>query len=181
MIGKDQQEEKSPSWFNVDECMRVLEHVRDLLRPHNGCALRLTDNDIGVIAPYNKQVQKLKRLFKAESLDNVKVGSTEMFQGQEKKVIIITSVRSSEDWVGSDVRHNLGFLDNPSASTSRSRALKRFSSSSATRSSSASTTTGARCCGRASTWARTAACRCRQCPAASRTSSRRASRTTSGS
>jgi superfamily I DNA and/or RNA helicase len=87
--------------------------VLDLLRPHNGCATRLTEDDIGVIAPYNKQVQKLKECFKKKNLENIKVGSTEMFQGQERKVIIISTVRSSEDWVGSDVRHNLGFLDNP--------------------------------------------------------------------
>ena len=113
LVGKDQREDRSPSWFNADECDRVLEHVLDLLRPHNGCATRLTEDDIGVIAPYNKQVQKLKKLFKKKNLENIKVGSTEMFQGQERKVIIISTVRSSEDWVGSDVRHNLGFLDNP--------------------------------------------------------------------
>ena len=60
-----------------------------------------------------QQVQKLKERFKKKNLENIKVGSTEMFQGQERKVIIISTVRSSEDWVGSDVRHNLGFLDNP--------------------------------------------------------------------
>jgi helicase MOV-10 len=113
LVGKDEQEDRSPSWFNADECERVLEHVLDLLRPHNGCATRLTEDDIGVIAPYNKQVQKLKERFKKKNLEKIKVGSTEMFQGQERKVIIISTVRSSEDWVGSDVRHNLGFLDNP--------------------------------------------------------------------
>jgi helicase MOV-10 len=91
----------------------VLEILKDLLRPHNGCAKRLDADDIGIITPYNKQAQKLKRLLRREGLEEVKVGSTETFQGQERRVIIISTVRSSEDYVNSDVLHNLGFLENP--------------------------------------------------------------------
>lgn len=178
IVGKDQQEERSPSWFNVDECHRVLEHVRDLLRAHNGCSVRLTPEDIGVIAPYNKQVQKLKRLFRAEQLEGIKVGSTEMFQGQEKRVIIISTVRSSPDWVGCDVRHNLGFLHNP----------KRFNVA-ITRAQALLIVVGnpnvlrldfhwGRSSSIASTTARTGACRCSRCPAPSPTRSPPASRAT---
>ena len=41
------------------------------------------------------------------------MGSTELFQGQERKVIILSTVRSSADQIGFDVRHHLGFLRNP--------------------------------------------------------------------
>ena len=91
----------------------MLEILKDLLRSHNGCAKRLVEDDIGIITPYNKQAQKLKRLLRMEGLEKVKVGSTETFQGQERRVIIISTVRSSEDYVSSDVLHNLGFLENP--------------------------------------------------------------------
>lgn len=43
----------------------------------------------------------------------VKVGSTELFQGQERRVIVVSTVRSSDAFVASDRAHNLGFLDNP--------------------------------------------------------------------
>ena len=44
---------------------------------------------------------------------SLQVGSTELFQGQERKVIIISTVRSSANQISFDVKHNLGFLQNP--------------------------------------------------------------------
>jgi len=52
-------------------------------------------------------------LLKKHDLGDIKVGSTEMFQGQERQIIIISMVRSSLDFPGFDVKHNIGFLDNP--------------------------------------------------------------------
>ena len=37
----------------------------------------------------------------------------ELFQGQEKAAIIISTVRSSKEWIQSDLKHSLGFLQNP--------------------------------------------------------------------
>ena len=61
----------------------------------------------------NKQMQKIQKALKGADLGDVKVGSTELFQGQERRVIVISTVRSSSDFIGFDVKHNLGFLDNP--------------------------------------------------------------------
>lgn len=54
MIGKDARTGSSPSWFNLDEAMRVVQIVRDLLAPgslgHGG--QRVREDMIGVITPY---------------------------------------------------------------------------------------------------------------------------------
>lgn len=110
IIGQDRREANSPSWFNPDEAVQVLAHVRDLLAMRHN---KLEQRNIGVITPYNKQVHRITMALRSAGFGGVKVGSTEMFQGQEREVIIISTVRSSEQWLDFDVQHNLGFLDNP--------------------------------------------------------------------
>ncbi|GAX84126.1 hypothetical protein CEUSTIGMA_g11549.t1 [Chlamydomonas eustigma] len=107
--GEDFREGKSPSWFNVMEAKQVLKYVtllKDMKRN------RVNDEDIGVISPYRRQVQKIQALLSTKS-PLIKVGSVEEFQGQERQVVIISTVRSSEDHIEMDLKHRLGFLSNP--------------------------------------------------------------------
>ena len=41
------------------------------------------------------------------------MGSTEEFQGQEKKILLISTVRSSPGFMDMDLKFNLGFVINP--------------------------------------------------------------------
>ncbi|KAG9000495.1 hypothetical protein FRB93_012700 [Tulasnella sp. JGI-2019a] len=107
--GKDERQASSPSFFNVDEASAVRSYVNNLKGDRR---LRLTDQDIGVISPYNAQCQKIRTAMRNQH-PNIKVGSVEEFQGQERRVIIISTVRSSMDYVSYDVRHTLGFVSHP--------------------------------------------------------------------
>ncbi|KAF8804655.1 RNA helicase [Phlegmacium glaucopus] len=107
--GKDDREASSPSFFNIDEVLQVKSYVQKLKEDRK---FRTTDKDIGIIAPYHAQCLKLRNSLRSVA-DGIKVGSVEEFQGQERRVIIISTVRSSKAFVEYDLRHTLGFVANP--------------------------------------------------------------------
>ncbi|PNH11314.1 putative helicase [Tetrabaena socialis] len=109
LVGRDMQEASSPSWCNPDEVKQValyVKQLRDLRRNP------VTGGDIGIISPYRKQVQRIRAIL-ASTDRSIKVGSVEEFQGQERRVIIISTVRSSSQYLAFDSKHRLGFLSNP--------------------------------------------------------------------
>ncbi|KDQ06469.1 hypothetical protein BOTBODRAFT_149656 [Botryobasidium botryosum FD-172 SS1] len=103
IAGKDLREGRSPSYFNIEEASLVKQYVQKLKR------FGLADSDIGVISPYSAQCGKIRTLL---SSPEITVGSTEQFQGQERTAIIISTVRSKREEIGTDLRHSLGFLAN---------------------------------------------------------------------
>ncbi|KAL0561411.1 hypothetical protein IC582_001837 [Cucumis melo] len=106
--GCDEREGNNPSWFNRIEVSKVVEIVRKLTDGGN-----LTEENIGIITPYRQQVLKIRKAFDSLDMIDIKVGSVEQFQGQERQVIIVSTVRSTIKHNEFDKTYCLGFLSNP--------------------------------------------------------------------
>ncbi|XP_020501549.1 RNA helicase Mov10l1 [Labrus bergylta] len=108
--GTEMREGNNPSWFNPVEAVQVMLYccqlAKKLYNPVNA-------SDIGIIAPYKKQCEKIRVLLGKVGLSDIKVGSVEEFQGQEFLVIVMSTVRSNESVQTDDLQNVLGFLANP--------------------------------------------------------------------
>jgi senataxin len=61
---------------------------------------------IGIITPYQRQVQYIKELLSLKKLcDNIEIGTVDSYQGREKDVIVLSCVRSNSSGA-------IGFLNN---------------------------------------------------------------------
>nr|XP_056702463.1 RNA helicase Mov10l1 [Euleptes europaea] len=120
--GNEMREGHNPSWFNPTEAVQILRYCCLLAKR---ISHTVSEADIGVIAPYRKQVEKIRLLLRSVDLADIKVGSVEEFQGQEFLVILISTVRSNESSLNEE-RYFLGFLTNPkrfNVAITRSKAL----------------------------------------------------------
>ena len=95
--GAEISEETGSSRSNIDEAAAVISILNDLLLPGD-----LNPNDIGIISPYSGQVRLIGQMM-AEELEGVEVKSVDGYQGREKEIIILSTVRSNSDG-------NIGFL-----------------------------------------------------------------------
>eukprot|EP00043_Microstomoeca_roanoka_P020239 m.242460 g.242460 ORF g.242460 m.242460 type:complete len:1144 (+) comp17135_c12_seq4:1197-4628(+) len=82
---------------NEGEARIVVEHVKNLL------CTGLHPDEIGVITPYNLQVETIRNLLATAGKQSVEVSSVDGFQGREKEAIVISFVRSNGD-------RSVGFL-----------------------------------------------------------------------
>lgn len=110
------------SQASIEEAHEIQQLKEDLIGQtfidEKGQARAITLEDILFIAPYNHQVSTLKRMLG----DNAKVGSVDLFQGQEAPIVIL-SMCSSE---ASESPRGVEFLLNPNrlnVAISRAQAL----------------------------------------------------------
>ncbi|XP_065080261.1 putative helicase mov-10-B.1 [Ochlerotatus camptorhynchus] len=117
VVGVTQTNRQSCSSYNKQESRRVLQYIQKILT--DGINERsIREEDIGVVAPYAKQVEYIRQGCRNYGWDNVEVGSAEQYQGREKPIIILSTVRS-------DCTH-VGFLSNSkrlNVAITRARAL----------------------------------------------------------
>ncbi|AEA48124.1 IGHMBP2 family helicase [Archaeoglobus veneficus] len=92
----ERQRKGSPSRENELEARIIKELVERLLK------IGVKAGQIGVITPYDDQVDLIKRYIKG--IEEIEVKTVDGYQGREKDVIIISFVRSNE-------RGEVGFLD----------------------------------------------------------------------
>ncbi len=55
----------------------------------------LTSDDIAVITPYNAQIRLIKKHFEQNGIEGIEIGSVDGFQGREKEVVFLSTVRSN--------------------------------------------------------------------------------------
>ncbi|KAF5285040.1 hypothetical protein FQR65_LT02352 [Abscondita terminalis] len=112
VIGKDEREANSPSFFNLQEIDVVAKYLETLIGSRLK-GMKIEESHIGVITPYRKQVHKLQDMCKKRKWTKLMTGTVEQFQGQERLIIIISTVRSRPEFTIHDEKFHLGFLKNP--------------------------------------------------------------------
>ena len=92
-------DDEGGSKSNLDEAAKVLSIVNTLLSAGD-----LTPSDIGVITPYSGQVRLLVDLFdqaggrdENDPYAGLEIKSVDGYQGREKEVIVLSTVRANEN------------------------------------------------------------------------------------
>ncbi|CAH2045675.1 unnamed protein product, partial [Iphiclides podalirius] len=102
---REQRMGNAPSFFNEKELEMLKKYVKALLDNHQVAA-----KDIGIIAPYIRQVYKMKSWLTSIDQKEIEVGTVESFQGKEKRVILVSTVRANCRLLDYDAKYGLGFL-----------------------------------------------------------------------
>ncbi|KAG4075091.1 hypothetical protein HA402_008156 [Bradysia odoriphaga] len=83
--------ENCSSYYNEIEVESVLHYVEKLLKNE---PQKIKQSDIGIIAAYKRQVIHITECLQERNYAGIEVGTVEQFQGREKPIIIISTVRN---------------------------------------------------------------------------------------
>ncbi|XP_044207560.1 putative helicase mov-10-B.1 isoform X1 [Thunnus albacares] len=119
VAGTDERAANCPSVYNTAEMEVLKEYLKALIDYlHKKGVTQIGPGEIGIIAPYRKQVEKIQialqmdKDLRKENLENILVGSVEKFQGKEFNVILVSTVRSNPKLTAHKQRFTLGFVNN---------------------------------------------------------------------
>jgi helicase MOV-10 len=94
---KESSELEKNSSFNTGE-IKIVKFYVDLLLNAGVNGVKVSAEDIGIVSPYKAQLNKLKETFLHAK--DVEIGTAEYYQGREKKIIVISTVKSGITSVG---------------------------------------------------------------------------------
>lgn len=89
LCGEQRREGDSPSYYNALEASTVTEVVQRLME--SGQAV---DTDMAVITTYRRQTFLVRQMLRARGLHRIRVGVVDDLQGQEARIVIISTVLS---------------------------------------------------------------------------------------
>lgn len=113
-------EPRTFSWYNPGEMARLLDFYKKLL------ANKVKAADIGIVTPYRAQRREIMEALSLMNITAPKVGTVEVFQGDQRMVMLMSPVRSYPEGSRSTNNISLGFVSNPkriNVAISRARAL----------------------------------------------------------
>lgn len=96
--------QQQTSYWNEEEAIQVMAIIKEMLRSHD--SETPYPNSIGVVTPYNGQVELIKSLMatdeefislSAHLPSDIEVKSVDGYQGRERDVIIFSAVRSNRE------------------------------------------------------------------------------------
>ncbi|XP_039449832.1 putative helicase MOV-10 [Culex pipiens pallens] len=93
VVGETMQDENSSSMYNEQEAEQVLSYVERIIE-HGICGRMVEQSSIGIISPYASQVRLLRNLLNKRHWSDIEVGSTEQYQGREKPIMLMSTVRA---------------------------------------------------------------------------------------
>lgn len=117
VVGVCEQEEGDKSYFNTAEVKMVIDWIENLKKTHwdckqNGMTNAVLNEHIGVVSPYAKQCENIRNELAKKGYEDIDVGPAEVFQGREKRVVIISAVRTGD---------HLGFVKNKQVNNEQSQ------------------------------------------------------------
>lgn len=81
----------------------MLDCIEELLSKLKVNGKILLQSDIGVLSPYSQQCSEIRDSLCKRGYKEITVGSAEIFQGQQRPVVIVSTVRTGD---------NIGFVEN---------------------------------------------------------------------